>query len=124
MNLRAFAKILLISVLAVAFTTTPLYAKPKEDKGNSNPPGKPENTQPKAKKSSPVKKANPSSFAKAKSPLPHLQHKAIESRKQTIRRDKEASQAKAFRPEVQRRIERRDQKAHQKQQKLMMLFKH
>lgn len=86
MNTRKLAKILCIAVVALAFISAPLYAAPKENKGN--------NGKAQSKKS----KVNPSSAAKAKTPLPHLQYKASVVRNQTLNKTKSDSTAKINRP--------------------------
>jgi len=113
MRFSQFAKITFIGIITLAFAVTPLHAKPKKDKSNN---GK-SNVQQQAKK--PAKK-NPSknTLKKASKPVKTLNPTA---RNNTIRREKDASQTKALRPNVQRRLDRRI--AHSIQKRNQRLLK-
>ena len=121
MNLRKLIKIVCVGIVTLAFITTPLHAKPKEEKANNGKPKqeKTNNGKPKVKAPRPEKK-NRSLNASRKNSNPTDVNVKNTTRDHTIHREKDAAQSKALRPFVERRLNRRMEHGSRKgEQKLI-----
>ena len=108
MNFRKLVTITCVGIITLAFVTTPLHAKPKEEKSNKGKQKQERinNSKPKVKAPRPEKKNTPQNKPE-KFPKPAGIKIDAADRGHIIRKEKDASQSKALRPLVSRRLDRR-----------------